>query len=66
MKLKKNKLLIMLAETGKTNAEFAKMCGISPQQLSAIKTRGTCRPESIVKIAHALETDPEKLIECED
>ena len=41
----------------------AKKAGLSRQTISATKMRGTCKPETLVKLADALDIDPAEIIE---
>lgn len=54
MKINGQKIECILAESGLTGEEAAKRSGISRQSFSTIKTRGTCKPETALKIARGL------------
>lgn len=44
----------LLAEQGLTKTDYAKMCGISRQNVSTILGRGTCEPRTARKLAVGL------------
>lgn len=46
-----------------TMSALAKMVGVSPQSMSTIKQRGTCRMETAGKIARALGVDVAEIME---
>lgn len=64
MKINKNKLeCCMVRAEIYTMAALAKIVGVSPQAMSAIKQRGTCRVETAGKIARALGVDVAEITE---
>lgn len=64
MKISKSKLeCCMVRAEIYTMAALAKMVGVSPQSMSAIKQRGTCRMETASKIARALGVDVAEIME---
>lgn len=65
MKLNKLKLDLLQAGKGLTCAEVAQKAGMSRQNFSTIRQRGTCNPVTAGKIAAALGVDPVEIIEQE-
>lgn len=65
MKLKEN-LEIMAARRGLRLGQLADKAGLSRQNFSTIKGRGTCSALTAVKIAAALGVDVTEIIEQED
>lgn len=63
MKVNTNKIRIL--QVGMTQAEFAEKAGLSRQGYNAILTKGSCSPESLVKIAKALKIKPSEILERE-
>ena len=63
MKINGNKIEWLAAERGCTLKELAEKAGITRQNLSTVKTRGTCRAGTIFKIAKALGVDVTELLE---
>lgn len=49
-----------------TGVQVAKKAGLRPQSYSAVKTRGSCAPTTIYKIANALGVDVTEIMEEED
>lgn len=66
MKISKQKIECIMAEKGLTATQTAERCGISRQNFSTIKLRGTCTPATAGKIAQGLGVDPLDIIEQED
>lgn len=66
MKISKNKIDMIMASKGLTAVEVAKRSGISRQNFSTIKLRGTCTPPTVFKIANGLGVDPGEIIIMED
>ena len=62
MKLNSNKLDLLTAQKGMTYTKLAERSGISRQNLSTVKNRGTCAPRTLVKLAAALEVDPAEIL----
>ena len=58
--MKINYVLIMrkLIEKKMSQQQLSKLTGISPQSISNILARKTCKPENAGRIAEALEIDP--------
>lgn len=63
MKVNGTKLELLTAQRGMTFLGLAKKAGLSRQTISATKMRGTCKPETLVKLADALDIDPAEIIE---
>lgn len=66
MRISRTKLELIQANQGLTALALAKKSGVSYQQISVIKARGTCLPLTLQKIADGLGCDPAELIEEED
>ncbi len=66
MKINRLKLDLLQAEQGLTCSELAKKAGISRQNFSTVRTRGTCTPITAGKIAKALEVSVTEIIETEE
>lgn len=54
---------ILQAKAGLTAAQLAEVSGISRQQISTIKTRGTCLPVTAAKLAAGLGVKLEEILE---
>ena len=65
MKINKNRIDLLLAEQGITCKTLAERCGISRQNISTIRTRGTCSAASAAKIAKGLGVDVAEIIQQE-
>ena len=65
MKISTRKIEIIQAQKNITNAAIAELSGISRQNYSTVKLRGTCRPTTAGKIARALGVEVEELLEEE-
>lgn len=63
MKINRDKIDLLSADKGMTGAQLATAAGISRQNLSTIKTRGTCAALSAVKIARALGVEVAEIAE---
>lgn len=66
MKLKKHKILQILAERDLTRAALAEASGISRQNVSTILTRGTCEPRTAGKLAKGLGVSVSEIVMEED
>lgn len=62
MRLNANKIKMLLAERGLAQYELAEQSGISRQTVSAILQKESCHPDTLLKVARALEVDPQELI----
>lgn len=63
MKISKNKIEVIMAVKGLTAAMVAEKSGISRQNFSTVRLRGTCTPATAGKLAHGLGVDPAEIIE---
>lgn len=63
MKISRDKIEILQAKRQMTATELSKHCGISRQNLSTIKVRGTCNVTSAFKIAAGLGVSVEEILE---
>lgn len=61
MYINKRNLELALGKAGITQAQLAERCGISRQNISTIKLRGSCNPYTAAKLALGLEVDLEYL-----
>lgn len=66
MKISRTKIELLQAEQGMSSKELAERAGMCRQNVSIIKTRGTCTPVTAAKLARALGVDPAELIETEE
>lgn len=62
MKLKCN-IEILAASKGMNLSQLAAKAGISRQNLSTIKTRGTCKALTAYKLAAALDVDVTEILQ---
>lgn len=65
MIINRDKIDLLAAAKGMTSEQLAIASGISRQNLSTIKTRGTCNPMSALKIAAALGVDASEITKSE-
>lgn len=65
MKISKEKIELILAKKNLKVVEAAKIMGMTRQNFSTIKNRGTCTPATAAKIANGLGVEVEELIESE-
>lgn len=63
MRLDRRKIMLKMAKLGIGQAELVKRSGVSRQTISAVLNGRDCKPELLGKIAKALETEPEEIIE---
>lgn len=63
MKIRRDKINILLAEQGMTKAELAAITGVSRQNISTIINRGTCEPRTAGKLADGLGVPVSEIIE---
>lgn len=66
MKISKEKIELILAKKNLKVVEAAKIMGMTRQNFSTIKNRGTCTPATAAKIANGLGVEVEELIESEE
>lgn len=62
MRIHVTTIKLLQVKKGLTQSQLAEKAGFSRQGLNGILQRGTCAPESVVKIARALDIDPELII----
>lgn len=65
MKISRTKLELFQAKQSLTAGALAERAGMCGQFISTVKTRGTCTPITLQKLAKALNCDPAELIEKE-
>lgn len=63
MKISAQKLELFLARNQMTAGELAERSGVCRQNISTIRSRGTCMPVTLTKLAKGLGVDPADLIE---
>lgn len=63
MHISKRKIKIYMALNGLTTKVLANRMNTQANNLSTVLTRGTCRPETAVRIAKALGVDVADIIE---
>lgn len=66
MKVNRTKIELLQAEQGMSSKELAEKAGMCRQNVSIIKTRGTCTPVTAAKLAQALGVNPADIIETEE
>ena len=66
MKISKDKIDLIMANKGLTAVEVSKRSGISRQNFSTIKLRGTCTAPTAFKIAKGLGVDASEFLVLED
>lgn len=65
MKISKEKIELILAKKNLKIVDAAKIMGMTRQNFSTIKNRGTCTPATAAKIANGLGVEVEEFIESE-
>ena len=65
MKIDTNKIALLHASQGKTQSQIADDAGITRATMSIALKRGSARPDTIYKIAKALDIDPLELLRKE-
>jgi len=55
-----------MAIGGLTQEELSNLAKVSRQTISNIFVRGTCHPKTLLKLANALEVEPQELLKAED
>ena len=63
MKIQKAKIEMIQAKKGMSCKQIANKANIDPRTLSVILRRGSCRPDSLRKIAKALDVEPADIME---
>lgn len=66
MRIDSTKLELLTGQQGLTFSELAKLAGMCRQNISTIKSRGTCTAKTACKLAAALGVDVEELLEVKD
>ena len=61
MKINAQRLEVILAKRNMTMAALAEASGISRQNISTIKNRGTCKPCTVGKLAAGLNVSIEEI-----
>lgn len=65
MKISKQKIEIMMVYRGLTAAQLAEKIGVSRQNLSTIKNRGRCNPQTAAKLCKGLGCTINEITETE-
>ncbi len=65
MKISRQQLELAPAQAGMSAAQLSEASGISRQQISTIKGRGTCTPITAAKLAKGLGVPLETILEKE-
>ena len=65
MKISRQQLELAQAQAGMSAAQLSEASGISRQQISTIKGRGTCTPITAAKLANGLGVPLESILEKE-
>lgn len=63
MNISKQKIELLQARQGLGVGDFAEKAGVSRQNISTLKLRGTCRPVTAAKLAAALGVDVTEIME---
>lgn len=66
MKINRLKLDALQAEQGLTCGQVAEKAGMSRQNFSTVRVRGTCTAVTLGKVARALGVDPLEIMEREE
>jgi DNA-binding Xre family transcriptional regulator len=65
LKISKQKIEVLMVKQGFTVKELADKIGVSRQNLSTIKNRGTCNPQTAAKICKGLSCGIEEITPTE-
>ena len=65
MKISRQQLELCQARARMSAAKLSEASGVSQQQISTIKTRGTCNPITAAKLARGLGVPLESILEKE-
>ena len=65
MVINSQKLMIAMAKQEMRAADVADEAGLSRRTLSVVMTTGSCRTDTLGKIAHALGVEPKDLVDME-
>lgn len=63
MRISKEKIELLQARKGLGVLELAELAGVSRQNISIIKNRGTCMPKTAARIAAGLGVDVTEILE---
>lgn len=63
MNVSKNKILLLIAEKGLNQSELADKANMSRGTLSVIMNGKSCRPETVLRLANALDVPINSIIE---
>lgn len=63
MRLNKKAVMLKMAKLGLDQKKLAERAGVSRTTMSYVMNGRECRPELLGRIAKALETEPEEIIE---
>lgn len=66
MKISQRNLYLLLARKEMSLAQLSEKSGVSHSTLSGVNSGKSCRPQTIAKIARALDTTVESLVEGGD
>ncbi len=66
MRISRQKLELCQAQAGMNATQLSEVSGVSRQQISTVKTRGTCNPTTAAKLARGLGVPLESILEKED
>lgn len=65
MKISRQQVELLQAKAGLSTVELAERSGISRQNISTIKGRGTCNPVTAAKLAKGLNVPISEILESE-
>lgn len=65
MKISKQKIEVLMVKQGLTAKALAERIGVSRQNLSTIKNRGTCSPQTAAKICNGLGCEIDEITPTE-
>jgi DNA-binding Xre family transcriptional regulator len=63
LNISRQKIELLQARKGLGTVDFAAKAGVSRQNISTLKLRGTCRPVTAARLAAALGVDVAEIIE---
>ncbi|MFR7846996.1 MAG: helix-turn-helix domain-containing protein [Coprococcus phoceensis] len=62
MKINNQKIELMAAKQGMTVTDLAKSMKMTHQNFNTVRRRGSCKAVTVVRIARALNCEPEEII----
>lgn len=65
LKISKQKIEVLMVKQGMTVKALAEKIGVSRQNLSTIKNRGTCNPQTAAKLCKGLSCSIEEITPTE-